>query len=62
MSCVFTLKIMDILNKESGFQGIAGVPDSRDVESRYENGDARSKLAIDMFCYRFVNCVVQKLL
>ena len=43
---------MDVLNKESGFQGITGVPDSRDVEDLYENGDPRSTLAIDMFCYR----------
>ena len=43
---------MDILNKQSGFQGITGVPDSRDVETRFENGDLRCKLAIDMFCYR----------
>ena len=43
---------MDMLNKESGFQGIAGVPDSRDVETLYEKGDAKGTLAIDMFCYR----------
>ena len=45
-------KIMDALNKRSGFQGITGVPDSRDVEKRFEEGDPKSKLAIDMFCYR----------
>ena len=45
-------KIMDALNKRSGFQGITGVPDSRDVEKRFEEGDQKSKLAIDMFCYR----------
>ena len=43
---------MDALNKRSGFQGITGVPDSRDVEKRFEEGDQKSKLAIDMFCYR----------
>ena len=47
-----TFKIMDALNKRSGFQGITGVPDSRDVEKRFEEGDQKSKLAIDMFCYR----------
>ena len=46
-------KIMDALNKRSGFQGITGVPDSRDVEKRFEEGDQKSKLAIDMFCYRW---------
>ena len=43
---------MEILNNESGFKGIAGVPDSRDIEDLCENGDLRSKLAIDIFCYR----------
>ena len=47
-----SIKIMAILNHECGFKGIAGVPDSRDVETLSENGDKRSKLAIDMFCYR----------
>ena len=45
---------MDALNKRSGFQGITGVPDSRDVEKRFEEGDQKSKLAIDMFCYRWL--------
>ena len=51
---------MDILNKQSGFQGITGVPDSRDVETLFENGDLRCKLAIDMFCYRYVVIVYVK--
>ena len=49
-----TFKIMDALNKRSGFQGITGVPDSRDVEKRFEEGDQKSQLAIDMFCYRWL--------
>ena len=57
--CLFSnlieiFKIMDALNKRSGFQGITGVPDSRDVEKRFEEGDQKSKLAIDMFCYRWL--------
>ena len=42
-----------MLNKESGFQGITGVSDSRDVETLYEKGDAKGTLAIEMFCYRY---------
>lgn len=41
-----------ILNKESGFKGIAGKSDCRDLCSGAEEGNELCKLALDMFTYR----------
>jgi len=41
-----------ILNKKSGLKGICGNNDMREVEQMAENGDAKAKLALDMFAYR----------
>ena len=42
-----------LCNKKSGLLGISGVSnDMRDLSELAENGDARAKLAIDIFCYR----------
>jgi acetate kinase len=42
-----------ILNRESGIKGIAGGSgDMRDVLTRIEQGDARAKLAFDIFVHR----------
>jgi len=45
--------IEDVLNKQSGLQGISGFSnDMRALEARVSRGDRRSKLAIDIFVYR----------
>ncbi len=42
-----------VLNKESGLLGVSGVSnDMRDVLERAAVGDARAKLALDIYCYR----------
>ena len=41
-----------ILNKQSGFKGICGKADVRDIERLAAEGDAASKLALNMFSYR----------
>ena len=44
---------MNYLNKKSGVAGISGVSsDFRDITAASNNGDKRSKLALDMFCYQ----------
>ncbi|MDR3346680.1 MAG: acetate kinase [Campylobacteraceae bacterium] len=46
-------KDMDtLLNKKSGLKGICGTNDMREIMLGIKNGDERSKLAFDMFCYR----------
>ncbi len=41
-----------VLNKESGFKGICGTNDMREVLEKADAGDDRARLAIDMYCYR----------
>ena len=41
-----------MLNQESGLKGICGVNDMREVHRLAEAGDARARLALDMYCYR----------
>ena len=44
---------MNILNKESGVAGVSGVSsDFRDLETAIDQGNARAKKAMDLFCYR----------
>lgn len=46
-------KIEDILNKKSGLIGISGLSnDMRELEPEATRGNARAKLAIDIFVYR----------
>jgi acetate kinase len=46
-------RLEDILNRESGLQGVSGVSnDMRDLIEKRESGDRRARLAVDMFCYR----------
>ncbi len=46
-------KITDVLNKESGLQGICGQNDMRAIEElAFEKNDENAKLAIQMFCHR----------
>jgi acetate kinase len=40
------------LNRDSGIKGICGDNDMRAVQQRAGAGDARARLAIDMYCYR----------
>ncbi len=44
-------EIDTLLNKKSGFKGICGVNDMRDIHANIEKGDEQSKLALDMFVY-----------
>lgn len=45
-------EIETMLNKEAGILGVSGVSDDmKDVIKEARNGDKRSKLAIDIFCY-----------
>ncbi len=46
-------EISNVLNKKSGVLGVSGVSsDFRDIESAAKEGNARAKLALDMFCNR----------
>ena len=45
-------EVINYLNKKSGFLGIAGVSDFRDLTAKAKAGDERAILAIDMFAYR----------
>lgn len=40
-----------IYNKQSGFMGLCGKSDMRDIHAARENGDAKSQLAFDVFCH-----------
>lgn len=44
--------IEELLNRESGLKGICGASDMREIERLARAGDARARLAIDMYCYR----------
>lgn len=45
-------QIDTLLNKESGMKGLAGSNDMRDVQKMIDEGDAKAKLAYDMYVYR----------
>ncbi len=45
-------EINAILNEQSGFLGICGVKDMREVHEKLEAGDERARLALDMYCYQ----------
>ncbi|MFQ5642689.1 MAG: acetate/propionate family kinase [Thiogranum sp.] len=44
--------IESLLNKESGLKGICGANDMREVHRLADAGDARARLALEMYCYR----------
>jgi acetate kinase len=46
------LEIDEMANKHSGFKGICGMNDMRDIHEAVAKGDARARLALDMFGYR----------
>jgi acetate kinase len=42
-----------LLNKHSGLMGISGVSsDMREIEEESDHGNARARIALEMFCYR----------
>jgi flagellar motor switch protein FliG len=41
----------DLLNKESGLQGLCGVRDMRDIEEMQQSSEA-ARMAVDVFVYR----------
>jgi acetate kinase len=45
-------QIDDLLNKESGLKGICGSNDMREVIKKKDAGDAKAKLALDIYTYR----------
>ncbi len=45
-------KITTILNKKSGFKGLCGTNDLREVLRLIEDGNSHTKLALDIFLYR----------
>jgi len=47
-----TDQLDSLLNEKSGLIGLAGANDMRDLTSRAEAGDARAKLAIDVYTHR----------
>ncbi len=52
-------EIVNILNKKSGFLGIAGSSDFRDLTAKYKEGDERAILAVKMFQYRVKKYIAQ---
>ena len=45
-------EVDSLLNKKSGLKGVCGLNDMRDIHTAIAKGDARAKLALDMFNYR----------
>jgi acetate kinase len=45
-------EVLTILNKKSGFLGLSGMSDFRDLSNKAIEGDERAKLTVDMFAYR----------
>ena len=45
-------QLEDVLQNESGLKGICGLNDMRDVQKAAESGNARARLALDMFAHR----------
>lgn len=45
-------KVDELLNKQSGLLGVAGVSDFRDLLNKADSGDQRSKLALEIFVER----------
>ena len=50
-------EVMTMLNKHSGFEGICGKSDSRDVEDAIKAGDEKAAVAQDMFVSRIANYI-----
>jgi len=50
-------EVLSMMNKKSGFLGLTGSSDMRDVITRMENGDEDAKLALDMWEYVLVKYI-----
>lgn len=50
-------EVMTMLNKHSGYEGICGKSDSRDVEDAIKNGDDKAVLAQSMYVRRIANYI-----
>ncbi|MBR6327261.1 MAG: acetate kinase, partial [Alphaproteobacteria bacterium] len=50
-------EVNTILNKQSGMFGICGYSDNRDVETRFENGDEKCVLAMNMYVHSIVRFI-----
>ncbi|MFY8004238.1 MAG: acetate kinase, partial [Chitinophagaceae bacterium] len=44
--------INNMLNKQSGMQGLCGLSDMRDIKKAITDGHSNAKLAYDMYAYR----------
>ena len=44
--------IETLLNRESGFKGLCGTADMREVRHLADSGDQQASLALEMYCYR----------
>ena len=47
----------EILNKKSGMLGICGYADNRDVETRYEQGEEKCVLAMNMYVHSILHFI-----
>lgn len=53
-----TQKMNDVINKQSGFEGVSGVSsDMRDVMAAADNGNKQARIALDMFDMRIKKTV-----
>lgn len=52
-------EVTNVLNKKSGFLGVCGVPDCRDVENLCFDGDEMASLALDMYCNRMSDFIAK---
>ena len=52
-------EVTNVLNKQSGFLGVAGQADCRDVEALIEEGNENAKLAYDMYCDRIAKYIAE---
>ena len=50
-------EVNTILNKQSGMYGICGYSDNRDVETRFEDGDEKCVLAMNMYVHSIVRFI-----
>jgi acetate kinase len=52
-------EITDLLTRESGLLGVSGVSqDMRSILQAIDTGNARAKLAVDVFCYRLARALL----
>ena len=51
--------VTNVLNKQSGFLGVAGQADCRDVEALVAEGNENAKLAYDMYCDRIAKYIAE---